>query len=534
MSSRRSFAQMDVWHRSLAERVDSLSKKYLQTYFNILMENAGRCVAEVLHQANPFLRHPIIVFAGHGNNGGDAMVAARYLSNWGACVTVYIVTDKSPKEFSTQCFQQYKILQSLDIRSVAFQDGKKDLSAYSKISIVDGIFGLGFTGMMKKNIFLEAIEFINSLKNKQIFSIDIPSGLSCDDTSCHSHYVRADKTVTFGARKPVHCLAPTRDACGEVVCKEIGFPKKAILEAKTFDPLKFSLALSEPLYKENRWNTHLPASSHKFDRGHVLIIGGSIGKFGAPLLSAKAALREGAGWVSVSTLATLHDFLPYLATSLEVTYESFFNKGLIDLEALENMVIERHVRVIVLGPGMVEPIQDHSLWLLLAKLSLMANIAIVIDAGALINCYESLVHVKKNPHRWVLLPHPGEWKKISTKKQLSAPHSVENLPNAKKIAISLQAHLVYKSATPLVLTPFEGKNPRPIDVFTEGNVALSKAGSGDVLAGIISAHLAIDYPMNQAILRSLAVLSKRSLNAIKRYGQHGCIASDLLKTDPND
>lgn len=269
------------------------------------------------------------------------------------------------------------------------------------------------------------------------------------------------------------------------------------------------------LLQQNPW-ANLPADAHKFSRGHVLVIGGSAGKFGAPCLTALAALRSGAGWVSLALPepAWRHQSLP-----LEFTFEDFFADGKIAAPALTKFLKERNCCAVVIGPGCLgSPLNDQIFHILKAFED--SGGVVVIDAGAL---QEIAPLLAKNPllqNKTILTPHPGEWQKMFGGNAINPEQDEVGFCTAvDKLGVTV----IYKSAAPIVysaggkISHLEGKNNK-----------LARAGSGDVLAGMIGAHGAIGCDADFSAARSYVLLNAAANLAAGEVGEHGVIATDII------
>jgi hydroxyethylthiazole kinase-like uncharacterized protein yjeF len=332
----------------------------------------------------------------------------------------------------------------------------------------------------------------------------------------------ADVTVTFGAKKPAHVIAPARDLCGEVIGMDIGFP--LIAQNSVFDEIKPQWVIpdSDALIMENPWS-NLSRSSHKFDRGHVLIIGGSPGKTGAPLLSALASLRMGAGWASVALPTEVQKELTG-DVPREITFEHLFKDSRIDLTLLRNFVEKRKVKAIVIGPGMIDSPLNQETIEELADICGKHQVHVTFDAGACLGLIPLLKQCHGYPHLWVATPHPGEWAKLGLPSDIT-PLDSAGAQKLQKDASDWGISLLYKHATPIFLA---GDTHFPAFISIEGTNTLSRAGSGDLLAGLISAHGAIGLKTPEAVLRSLVVLAWAGKLAAKKRGVHGVLARDIL------
>jgi hydroxyethylthiazole kinase-like uncharacterized protein yjeF len=289
------------------------------------------------------------------------------------------------------------------------------------------------------------------------------------------------------------------------------FHPEAIRSARAEGPeLEFNPEWPRPWAK-------LPADAHKYTRGHVLVIGGSAGKLGAPLLAASAAFRSGAGWVSVALLA--HEHQPPLPVSL--TYESWAMGGRIRAAEFEHFLHERRVKSVLIGPGTTDCPLDATILAILQKWNRDRGLFVVLDAGALRGLGPLLKHFPFDPQRTLLTPHPGEWR------ALAADHgdlgSLADLEKAWAFCAETGVTLFYKSASPFALWP-----KRQLASSTSGDVRLAKAGSGDLLAGVALSLGTSGLSAPAAACQAQAIVALAAQKASGIHGRHGLIPDDLL------
>jgi NAD(P)H-hydrate epimerase len=387
-----------------------------------------------------------------------------------------------------------------------------------------------------------------TLSERIVVSVDLPSGMNPDDGSGRSSAMSdsetgailpADITVTFGALKPLHALAPARDNCGIIHCVDIGFPATAVAKALANDPARFLRANDQLLLEENPWAALKP-SAHKFDRGHILVLGGSAGKTGAPFLTGIAALRTGAGWVSLSLPDDASDG-PDFATPPELTYEKFWVGSIIDATKVAGFVAERKVKTIVIGPGTMSQPIDENLATWLAAFTKIGG-SVVIDAGATQGILEYLRRFDWSDDKVLCTPHPGEWQKlnrndsmetikriglpVSQESVLAAPQSIHGLEALQSSLEVISGSLVHKGATPVIVGA--GGKFKPAVVCCGGSKILARAGSGDVIAGVVAAHLAMGLQADIAFARGFAQTARAAKIAAKRVGDDAVLATDIL------
>jgi len=496
-----------VWTAACARRVDDLSIKTFHIPQSSLMERAGAAVAAVARKSGT----SFLVLAGRGNNGGDALVAARLLS-------------ADP---------------TLTVTVVNAGDGQVEVPHAPRFDcIIDGVFGLGFRGQIDpespEGRALLAAARIKARDGATVVAVDLPSGMTCDDPGQTGAPLPADETVTFGALKAVHAISPARDLCGHVHCVDIGFSDEAVAQALEDEKPVYGVIRSRELLADNPW-ARLPAAAHKYDRGHVLVAGGSPGKTGAPVLSALASLRAGAGW---ATLAIPDAIMPQANIPPDLTSESLFARGRgksgIDPRRLETFVTSRKVRSIVIGPGTMEnPLDAKSLGFLC---EFSREGFVVVDAGALQGIVDLMTKQRlefKSGHA-VFTPHPGEWTRMSMIRRIRwpAPMGAENVLVVERACADLGVHVVYKHSTPVLCGPapyhVDGNSRVRALVFNEGSNAMGRAGTGDVLAGCIAAHGAIGCEAAQAVMRGLSVVASAARLAAGKVGFHAVLPTDIL------
>ena len=538
MTDERGTNGTPLWGRLTATAVDhETSARYLIPSL-VLMEEAGRSVARIIRDRiakNPRPDHQVLVLAGPGNNGGDALVTARYLKEWQIPTQILTVLPNTGSKRSDSCAHQAKILERLGHQLVPYREGGliswREAQSTSHIWIVDGILGLGGRpDIPEKSLFGVALREAATLKDKTVVAIDVPSGLDVDDGSQTTLWLKSDITITFGERKPALVLSPARDLCGEVICSDVGFPRQAVEDGLKEHPPLWTLPDATKLLAVNPWSS-LGPSAHKYDRGHVLVIGGSPGKTGAPLLSALTALRSGAGWATVAmpqeTYGSLKGEVPR-----EIVFEDLFgqkgeNHDFVDDGKLRDFLRRGKVRSIVIGPGTMGSPLTLSVLGVIREFCLGGGFA-VFDAGAchgLIPFLKSLKYKEPSLTRWVMTPHPGEWTKLGLDDP-TPPLSPGIWAKTQALAASLGIAMVYKSATPVL---FLGDGKSPAQVSTAGSKILARAGSGDVLAGAIAAHGAIGLDISTSVMRSQIVLAEAAHHAAIRLGEDAVLAHDVIE-----
>ena len=520
-----------VWTVAEAQAIDRMSIKNYSVDADRLMETAGKKVTEhcvkILKRRKGRPRQ-VLVLCGPGNNGGDGLVVARLLKKMKYKVYVFFCFTKKTK--TTEGFEtNLKRATSAKVPCEAFRRGCFDSWTDTPTLIVDGVFGLGFRPPLKDEA-LGALKAVASLNDKVTVAIDIPSGLHGDhvgSVALDQVPLQANLTVTFGAAKPIHVLAQGRDICGALRGRSLPFATEAvtaILGKRRVPDLRRTIP--RLVLKWSPWDD-LPQSANKYDRGHVLVVGGSDGKVGAPIMAALAALRSGCGWASVAVPRSAQESFPAPAMPVELTAENIF-KGAspaIDADKLTRFLVDRRVRCVVFGPGWMTQHLDHVILESLLEVQKQSKCSIVFDAAAtarLILLHNGLSGKLRGA---VATPHPGEWRKCVEASDPQEPISLADLTAMENLAVRSGLGLLYKGSSPVW---FDGSPHFPKLVCNTGSKILARAGSGDVLAGCIAAQLAVGCEPWFAVARAQVLIGRAAKDAAKLAGPDGVLASDIL------
>lgn len=476
-----------------------------------LMENAGRTAAFFsINRWKLNHKEKVLVIAGKGNNGGDAYVCARFLQNQGLKVFFFSLFD--PSSLSKEAQIQHGILvktgQIVKIPSESdfFESFEKNL--LQSHLVVDGIFGTGFKGKVK-GLPHEVIERVNS-SGKPVLSLDIASGVNSDNGSVDGQAIFAESTVTFGCPKKCHFTVHGKRHCGNLFVADIGIPEFVLknihdTELLTCDMVKSILPEKDDSFHKNRF-------------GKILIIGGSSGMSGAPVLSGRGALKAGSGFVTLA----LPSLITHVSDSFpEATYLSSNDGPFINLEGAKMLIrtLENYDAAVI-GPGIGRAPETEQA---VIEILLKTDIPAVVDADALRAVAGSLDLIKGRKNT-VLTPHAGEFSALTG---LSVEEIRENpkdhaLNFAKKY--SLTVHL--KGPFGIVVC---GKTLKTAQSPVMDS-ALATAGSGDVLSGIIASFLGRKINAYQSASAGVFVHALSGITAKKLF--HGVIASDIFQCIP--
>ncbi len=506
---------LPIWSQAQAQAIDTQSTATYGVPGQELMEEAGYTVYETcLALRKPF--ETILILAGPGNNGGDALVTARLLHAAGFVPEVWSVRAEGSSESKLRQ-EQRLACEAAGLILHEFRAAKDFAQLSRPLFIIDGLLGLGLSTPLRPGLYQEALKAAAQLKASQVLAIDLPSGL-CADRWDQEALLPATCTVSFGAPKPLHLFAPSSYACGELRIKTLSFAPQAIGEAESQSP---TLLWAPQIAAHCRPWAHLPADAHKYTRGHGLIVGGSPGKVGAIFLAAQAALRCGAGWISVAALSEQN--AP--ARSPSLTYEDFALTGEIDAEGLEHFILQRKCKGLVLGPGTMTSPLHASLMQTLHRLNRDQGLFLIFDAAALQHWPEKARGLIFNPERTLLTPHPGEWRALDLQHQDLT--SLSSLEQAWQLSERYGVTIFYKSASPFALMSREGH--RRLWLTNEGDVRLARAGSGDLLAGAALALGLAGLSAPWAALAAQSLLAAAARRATRPNGVHSVLGEDILQ-----
>jgi hydroxyethylthiazole kinase-like uncharacterized protein yjeF len=439
----------------------------------VLMENAGRTTYQILRQEFPDLDDPVVVLAGRGNNGGDGFVVARYLANAGREVLVLLLAEKS--QITGDAKINLDILEQLSVpvREITTTEVLlEQLPLLEDASLlVDALLGTGLNSEVK-GLYQSAITLMNDTP-APVLAIDMPSGLSADTGQPLGIAVLADVTVTYGWPKLGQILPPGRELVGRLWQVDISIP-----------PAQANISRIELATAANL--RHLVpyrlADSHKGNFGHLLVVAGSVGKTGAAALAGEAALRVGAGLVTVGVPASLNPILEMKLTEA-MTLPLAEPEGVQALgrRALEEVAASLPGKTaLAIGPGLgihPETIQ------LVRQLVRRSTVPLVLDADGLNAVAHDWESVADAAGPVILTPHPGEMSRLLGR--LVKDIQANRLDAALELAERTQAVVVLKGAQTIIAHP-DGR----LMINTTGNPVLAQGGTGDVLTGMIGGFLA--------------------------------------------
>jgi hydroxyethylthiazole kinase-like uncharacterized protein yjeF len=508
-----SAAEMQACDRATMERYGIPSLQ--------LMRAASEAVAVFAWRQFPWARR-MTVLCGRGNNGGDGMMAAQLLADAGCDVTTILLG--SPEGLKGDAAEAWRQLTEPECGTICVVNSAEELSQHNDALkadlIIDAVLGTGFKPPMK-GLPLDALEWVKG-SAAPVLAVDLPSGWPADarSASLNEPVFPADAVVTFTAPKPAHLFGQlTRRWDQPVVVAPIGSPDGAMVSTLGVRWAGSALKMVQ---------TPRAAAANKGNFGHVLVVGGSIGRSGAPAMTALGALRAGAGLVTAAAPASIVPQVAGVAPELMTwLLEESLTGGIAAENAVEDKLaaLTERISVLAVGPGLGQRgetteffaallretrmplvIDADGLNLLAADRALLAEVAGMAQGGRIV----------------VMTPHPGEMARLAGKS--AAEIQADRLETAREFARRNGVTLVLKGARTLVAHA-DGN----VAVNTTGNPGMAKGGSGDLLTGLI-AGLVAQHPGDAATAVEAAVyLHGLACDmAVRKADEHTLLATDGL------
>ncbi len=465
----------------------------------LLMEQAG---VKGFHAAVDNLSiqedQSVLFIVGSGNNGGDALVMAREASMMGYSDIKVLCLKKEQQEVATL---HLNICKKLDL-PIYYIDSDDWQSLITEADLVfDGMVGTGLKGALRQCPMKELIEFVNCCTDATRVAIDLPSGLT-DLNDGDAIVFNADLTISFGPAKLCCYLPLTRMRCGEIIQINPGFP----------DALISQYGSSRCLIEMNSLSLkHVEPTSYKNKKGHLVVFAGSVGYTGAAALCSEAALRTGAGLV---TLFCDSEVYPILASSLR----SVIVRPLVESTYISAIELRSSYDAILTGPGWGEGSRRETQMIEI----LGSGLPLILDADG-IKVYSRIketLQELRQPKEFILTPHPGEFRVLYNESDHGSLQQFVELLQGE--AVKHEAVILYKSFINYLVDPHGG-----LSIMEGLNPELGTAGSGDVLAGIIAGLLTLKENAKSATVIGNCIhqLAGRSCRA--EMGTF--IAEDLLQ-----
>lgn len=457
----------------------------------VLMENAGLGTVQMMERELGSCRGKFcLIFVGPGNNGGDGLVIGRHLHQRGCLVLFVFLVD--PNSLQGDPEVNLRIVQNLSLPCLivdneqavesiqAFIDGNRscDVSGYA---IVDSIFGIGLSRKVEGR-FAAVIKAINnSLYGSKVpvVSVDIPSGMDANTGKQWGCCIQADFTATYGWAKPGHFINGRSSRVGNLSVIDIGIPPLVLARAEISTELSSAETLRPKLQALRR-----KGGGHKGSHGHLMVLAGSTGKTGAAILTARGAMRSGAGLIS---LAVPHDLNPVFENALieAMTIPLPTSRQTLSIDDWDGIVESAStMQALVIGPGIGTAVETAEL-ILQAYHSLPCPLVLDADALNILAANSGKVGQAAGPR--VFTPHPGE---LSRLLEISTADIQNNRIEAAREGCSLFSNslhetvLVLKGAGTII-----AHNDGTILINSSGNPGMGTGGMGDVLSGVIGAFV---------------------------------------------
>jgi NAD(P)H-hydrate epimerase len=479
----------------------------------LLMENAGRAVAaravELLHAAGG---HRVVILCGKGNNGGDGFVAARHLHTRAVRVRCLLAGDPESLQGDAKANFELALKFGVPVRSFDAWTAELDADLRQADLVIDALLGTGSQGEPRGAIAV-AIRALGTV-HMPVLAVDIPSGMDADTGNLAQLHVRAQDTVTFGLPKTGLASYPGRAAAGRVTMAGISLPLPLLCQ----DTISVDWAdqlLALPLWPERA------ATAHKGDAGRLFVLAGSAGMTGAATLTCLAALRAGAGLVTLGIPASLNSILEVkLTEAMTLPLPETESHGHAP-ESLDTVCEwAGKVDALALGPGFG---RDPRSGELVRAVLRETQLPTVVDA-------DGLYHVSPADERTfhsgcVLTPHPAEMARLLG--TATADVQSNRLEVAKTAASRLGCVVVLKGAATVVAAP-DGRAA----INSSGSPALATGGTGDVLTGMVAACLARGLAPYEAAVAAVYLHGIAGEVTEERFGSPGAIAGDVVEAIP--
>ena len=470
-----------------------------------LMERAARALTDaVVRRWDSSFE--VVVFAGPGNNGGDALAMARMLSQKGYHVEVFLFNTQNT--LSEECqtnLNRLKTCGSIYFTEISTQFDPPVLT--EKHLVIDGLFGSGLNKPLSGG-FAAVVKYINASK-AQVVAIDIPSGLMGEDNTYNirQHIVHADVTLSIQLPKLSFLFPENENIVGEWEILDIGLKQCFIDTAPSVYSILEETEIRSLIKPRKRF-------AHKGNFGHGLLIAGSYGMAGASILSAKACLKSGIGLLTVHVPIHNHDLL-----------QTTVPEAIVHTDIQEQYFAQpTHLNkysALAIGPGLG---REEDTALAMMEQIQGSNLPIVLDADAINILSTHRNWLSRLPKRCILTPHLGELERLIGK----CMDTYERLTKVKELAAYLQSYIIVKGAWTTIVTP-EGNfyfNPT-------GNPGMGTGGSGDVLTGILLGLLAQGYSREEACKLGVYIHGLAGDIAAEEKTEIAMTASDIIESLPS-
>jgi NAD(P)H-hydrate epimerase len=502
-----------------AEQMREMDRLTIQNYgvsSLTLMERAGERIADaILKRFGKAAKKGVLVVAGKGNNGGDGFVVARLLKKKRVPCEVALLATRD--ELSPDAARNHLAYLKIKGKVVEITEGKLDRLAQSTIGkglIVDAIFGTGMKNDVR-GFYAEAITVMNT-SGIPIVAVDMPSGLHTDCGTPLGVAIQAELTVSLGYPKLGQVIYPGLNYVGELVIADIGIDSRAVAE----------VAPKTELLEENQIRWLVPKrepDTHKGTYGHLLVVAGSRGKTGAAILACRAAMRTGAGLVTLAAPRSLNNI--FAAALIEVMTEPLRDTPAEEMEPLSDeewrgLLKRKHVLLFGPGIGVNDGTRNTLRWLLKNL-----DMPWVIDADGLNNLALELDRLRNAKTPPIITPHPGEMARLIQRDTSTV--NQDRVGVAREFATGHRCHVVLKGARTVLATACG-----EVFINPTGNPGMASGGIGDVLAGMLAALLGQRLSPEDAMKLGVYVHGFAGDRVAAEKGEIGLIASDIIEGLP--
>lgn len=508
--------RMGLCYAREMKEIDMKAEEVYGIGSSILMEDAGSAIYSLVVREYGCYGRKVAVIAGTGNNGGDALVAARRLLSCGAYVEVFVVGD--PDRYPEPARKNYDTITKMRI-PLTHVRGSEDLRVLKDRLrefdvVVVGLVGIGLKGEVR-GIYREVIEAVNS-SGRDVVSVDIPSGVNADNGKVYGVAVKSKYTVTFGLPKIGNVLYPGYYYCGKLFVSMLSYPRELILP----DSTKIELNVPEPVPERVRWG-------HKGTFGKLLAVAGARYYYGAPYYVAYSFLKAGGGY---SRLAAPRSVIPYIAARCsEVVYIPLdeTEEGTLSLRNVDRileLVDSFDIDVVAVGSGVSLNPETQDLVRELVK---HVERPIIIDGDGITAVARNPELVKSRKASTVITPHLAEFSRLTNMK--IAEIEEDPVSALRKATSELNAYIVLKGAHSLVGYP-DGR----VYINMTGNPGMAKAGTGDVLTGTIAAMYGIGFrDVGVATRMGVLVHGLAGDLAAEKLGEDGVTPEEIIGELPH-
>lgn len=482
--------------------------------YKIMMDNAGAACARNIRneiEKDDMLTKRVAIVCGKGNNGGDGFVIARKLTECGYSVSVILAMGYPTSQEATY---MYKLVLDNGIPTLWYDADKiKSIQTIQSADvIVDALFGFSFRGELD----VEMRTLIKEMNNAKAvkFAVDLPSGVHCDSGSCDEACFKADFTIALSSLKPAHIIQPASACCGDIIIAGIGIPEENYNIVRN-GLYTYSKSEVKKLFPKRE------SDSHKGTFGHVLCICGSRNMPGAAVMAASAALRSGAGLVTLAFPECIYGTVSAKLTEALLMPLPANEEGTLSADCLKKLLSDiGKYDAVVIGCGLGVNEDTKSVVRAVIENSLVPVIA---DADALNIISKDISILASKKSDIILTPHIGEMQRLTRLEKNVI------LNDKARVAMAFSEHygayVALKSSNTVVSIPGEER----VYINNTGNTGLSKGGSGDVLAGLIGGFAAQGFAkLSDAFISAVFVHGYTGDAVSERTSKSGMLPMDVV------